>query len=358
MQLNDPQRQGSGYEENYQQMINQQNYHYDGQDLTKQDQKYSKNDYVDSEEEEDDQQLPPVQDQYSDNEEPQNIPSMQSKFRDVGVKVESAQMFDDDTMQNKNQQMEPIQEGYSSDDSFRAQQKYKNFQENLEYINEENKKKDGKPSRGEIETKPKQKRNHINLRTDIKNNDSDNKENRNVKNINSKSKDPRKTKTIPEQKLKRPGTAKMRSSNGFRSTYSRPQTATTRKTTKRPSTAMSTSSGFMKKTGLKAKMLKKSDPVSRYKAMQNSWAKNKFLSKHKGTKQGRKLDLAGFNQWANMVQNSQVKPVVKQIHKYINPNQPLASNKRDDMRFHLRAKMSNEDYVDKSMKFYHYKQVV
>ena len=158
--------------------------------------------------------------------------------------------------------------------------------------------------------------------------------------------------------LKRPGTAKMRSTNGFRNTYSRPGTAK-RTSKKRPGTGIGTPSmASTKKKGLKAKMMKKSDPVSRYQSMQNSWSKNKFLSKHKGTKQGRKLDLAGFNSWARMVQSSQQKPVVKQVHRYINPNQPLASNKRDDLRFYLRAKLSQEDYVDKNMKFFHYNQAV
>lgn len=361
MQLNEPENQNKGYDQNYQQMINQQNYHYNGKDLSKGNKKYSRDDYVDSEEEED-QHLPPVQDHDSENDEPRNNPSMKSKFVDIGVKIESAQMFDDDTLQH-NQQMDPIEEAYSSDDSFRAQQKYKNFQENLEYIKEESKKRDVKPPRAGNEAKLKQKRNHINLKTDVKNNDSDNKENKNFRNIDETGRDPRMAKMMPEQKLKRPGTAKMRTTTGFGSTYSRPQTAKTRTATakKRPSTGVSnapTGSSTVKRTGLKAKMLKKSDPVSRYQSMQNSWTKNKFLSKNKGTKQGRKLDLCGFNQWARMVQNSQVKPVVKQIHKYINPNEPMASSKRDDMRFHLRAKMSQEDYVDKSMKFYHYKQVV
>ena len=39
---------------------------------------------------------------------------------------------------------------------------------------------------------------------------------------------------------------------------------------------------------------------------------------------------------------------------YINPNEPLASDKRDDLRFHLRAKMSQKDYVDDNMKYFHY----
>jgi hypothetical protein len=51
--------------------------------------------------------------------------------------------------------------------------------------------------------------------------------------------------------------------------------------------------------------------------MKNSWAKNKFLSKNKGTKQGRKLDLAGYNQWKKMVHASQPKPVTGLVQRYI-----------------------------------------
>ena len=53
---------------------------------------------------------------------------------------------------------------------------------------------------------------------------------------------------------------------------------------------------------------KKSDPVARYQQMQNSWKTSKFLKQSSGTKQGRKLDLAGFNQWKKIVQDSN-KPV-------------------------------------------------
>ena len=32
----------------------------------------------------------------------------------------------------------------------------------------------------------------------------------------------------------------------------------------------------------------------------------------------------------------------------------LASDRRDEMRYHLRAKISQENYVDKNMKQFHY----
>lgn len=88
--------------------------------------------------------------------------------------------------------------------------------------------------------------------------------------------------------------------------------------------------------------------------MKNSWSNCKFLSQHKGTKEGRKLDLAGYNQWAKAMQSSQHKPVLKQVHRFINPVDAPTSNKRDDLRFQIRAKISQEDYLDKNMKLFHY----
>ena len=344
-----------------QNIFNQQNFY-------NQERNYSKEDYVDSEEGEDegeeeeqseDQEAIQEQQEESDNEENIGIGGMQSKF--AGMQMENAQMFDEDVSQDKNSilpslqnpQMEPIEEGYSSDESFGTKQKYKNMQENLEILKQEQLKQAAMMQK-RTQSNPKKKRNHINLKTS----QTDNKENINVRN---KEVDPRAMMPSSIQNnrgsLKRPGTAKMRTTNGFRSTYSRPQTAKMPKGKKRPSTGLSSGSVFSStKKNLKTKMKKKSDPVSRYQQMQNSWSKNKFLSQHKGTKQGRKLDLAGFNQWARMVQSLNQKPVVKQVHRYINPNNPLASNKRDDLRFHLRAKMSQEDYVDKDMKHFHYQK--
>ena len=155
--------------------------------------------------------------------------------------------------------------------------------------------------------------------------------------------------------MQRPGTGKMRSTNNMRKSYSRPQTAKPSKGKKRPTTAfLSTASTFSSKKSLRTKKNKKSDPVSRYQSMKNSWTKSKFLSKNKGTKEGRKLDLAGYNSWIKYTHNSQHKPVVKQVHRYINPLDAPTMSKRDELRYHLRAKISNEDYVDRDMKMFHF----
>lgn len=296
----------------------------------------------------------------SENEEEENPPltGMQSKF--TNLQMENARMFDDDLSQDKstskpvkNQQMEPIEEGYSSEESFGTQQKQKYFQENLQFILQQNKKNEANAAKSNKNIT----RSHINLKTG----NIDNKEN-----VNSRNKKIEEKRTAPEAfpskqanvGLKRPGTAnKLRTSTGFKTAYTRPQTASSSKKQKRPSTAMmGTPSVFSSSTkkSLKSKMIKKSDPVSRYQTMKNSWSKSKFLSQHKGTKQGRKLDLAGFNQWAKLVQNSQQKPVLKQVHRFINPNDTPTMNKRDELRFHLRAKISQEDYLDKDMKLFHY----
>lgn len=293
----------------------------------------------------------------SDHDEPQSdFANMKSKFQNM--QMEHARMFDDDNIepheQNDNEikpKMETIEEGYSSDDSFGAQIKHKNFKENFEFVMEEKKKKENQDDQVP-QAQLKGKRGHINVKTR-----QDNKENKDTRNqkLSEKKSAPQPDMQKPSTSLKRPGTAKMRGNTGVSATYSRPQTAKSTKTKKRPGTAfMSTASTFNSSKTLKTKKSKKSDPVSRYQSMQNSWNQSKFLSKNKGTKEGRKLDLAGYNQWAKVVQNSQVKPVVKQIHRYINPLEAPTTGKRDDLRFHLRAKMSQEDYVDDSMRYFHY----
>lgn len=352
MQLNEDNDEDE--EDQPQNLFHQKNFYKDNRKQPKDNRNYSKNDYVDSERE-DSAEEEENQDE-SDQEEPNNFANMQSKFQPdlkPATEIGALNMFDDDISQDKhsvaelkNPKMEPIEEGYSSEESFGAQQRHKNFQQNMKQIMKEKIGKEG--------SDPKNARNHINLRTS----QTDNKENVNNKNdeLKPKSVMPN-TIAAGSSTLKRPATAKMRTTNTIKNTYARPQTAKPKASKKRPSTGLSTKSGFGTQKGLKTKMMKKSDPVSRYQAMQNSWTKNKFLSQHKGTKQGRKLDLCGFNQWARMVQSSNQKPVVKQIHRYINQNMPLASNKRDDLRFHLRAKMSQEDYVDATMKHFHYNPV-
>jgi hypothetical protein len=85
-----------------------------------------------------------VQNQYQNDSEPEDenigfggVP-MQAKFKEM--KMENGQMFDDYSKQNQMQmnqeaqQMDPIEEGYSSDESFGAQQRQKYFKENFEFI--------------------------------------------------------------------------------------------------------------------------------------------------------------------------------------------------------------------------------
>ena len=110
----------------------------------------------------------------------------------------------------------------------------------------------------------------------------------------------------------------------------------------------------MKRTGTAKygpKKNRKTDPVARYQQMQNSWNSSKFLKKS-GTKQGRKLDLEGFNQWKKIVQDSN-KPV-KQSRKIYAKKKAPTEKRRDNLRFNLRAKMSQEDYCDRDLKYFHY----
>lgn len=185
---------------------------------------------------------------------------MQSKF--MGYKVESACMFDEDVSQSKSNidakynkaGMEPIQEGYSSDESFGAQQKQKNLKENLKFILKENSKKNANNTDSDVDTNVK--RNHINVKTSM-----DDKEN-----VNSRNKRLEEKRTAPDvlhskpksESMKRPGTAKMKSSSGFKTALLRPQTAKIPKSIKRPTTAkMSSSSTIISsKNSLKQKMFK------------------------------------------------------------------------------------------------------
>ena len=295
MQLNEVSNKNHEFDPNQQNMFEQPKYKYDQYEQEEQEinqeqvydpknRKYSQDDYVDSEEEEEQpQNLVPLHNKNSEDEEevPRNLESMKSKFS--GMQVENAEMFDNDTFTKNQQQMEPIEETCSSDDSFGVQQKYKHFQENLQFINEQSK----RPSTA---LPPRQKRNHINLKTGK----GINKENINLRNQEEyETQQPQTVKKV-SKKLKRAITGKMRTTqvgfrntntfkttNAFRSSYSRPKTANPKTKTK------------VKKI---AKYKKKSDPVARYQQMQNCWSKNNLA------KGGRKLDLAGFNRWKKIVQ--------------------------------------------------------
>ena len=139
----------------------------------------------------------------------------------------------------------------------------------------------------------------------------------------------------------------------------RPMTAGVRKQNpRRPTTGMRPGTGYKApRPATGKKKSKKSDPVARYQSMQNSWKSSKFLRANKGTKQGRKLDLAGFNQWKRIVQTHN-KPTKKPQRKVRAPKHGPTEDRRDDMRFHLRAKLSQPDYCDRDLKYFHYQSKI
>ena len=100
---------------------------------------------------------------------------------------------------------------------------------------------------------------------------------------------------------------------------------------------------------------KKSDPVSRYQNLRNEWSKSTFL-KTQGNKQGRKLDLAGFNQWKAVVHNPANYYRKQGGTKVFASARGPTENRRDDLRYNLRAKISRENYVDKELKTFYYKR--
>ena len=89
--------------------------------------------------------------------------------------------------------------------------------------------------------------------------------------------------------------------------------------------------------------------------LKKEWKKNEFLKANRN-KQGRKLDLDRFHKWSSLVHTHEEAGHAKkgQVHRFINPNKAPTDDRRDDMRFHLRAKMSQKNYVNKEMKNYHY----
>lgn len=109
--------------------------------------------------------------------------------------------------------------------------------------------------------------------------------------------------------------------------------------------------------------MKKSDPVSRYQSLQHEWKKSKFL---KGGTQGRKLELDRFNKWRQLTDTANEKQAAKKgnVHRTLHKNQAMQERQppvthqshRDEMRFTLRSKIANQNYVDKSMKNFHYQK--
>lgn len=201
------------------------------------------------------------------------------------------------------------------------------------------------------------KRSRINLKTSC----TMNKENRHVNIRSNKSRNKKKMEKMTSkssinknQLSKRPQTAMIKPNIEVKVKHTRSKSAKPKRS-RRPSSMFLNSSATVSPKGcLKQKMIKNSDPVSRYKTMKDSWSNCKFLAQQKSVKEGRKLDLAGFNQWAKAMQNSSHKPVLKQVHRFINSNEAPTTNKRDDLRFLLRAKISQKDYMDRNMKLFYY----
>ena len=127
---------------------------------------------------------------------------------------------------------------------------------------------------------------------------------------------------------------------------------------KRPMTAKITNGVISNPPLLKKQtvMKKKTDPVSRYQSMQNQWQRNNFL-KSSDNKQGRKLELDRFHKWSSVV-HAQNEPCKKKSQKQGPAVKGPTEDRRDDMRFQLRAKISQKDYLDKNMKVYHYNQEI
>eukprot|EP00347_Sterkiella_histriomuscorum_P006515 403352473 len=152
--------------------------------------------------------------------------------------------------------------------------------------------------------------------------------------------------------------------NGGGMKMMRPQTATASHNVilpkfKRPQTANAKSANSLAQFKSYSKVQKKSDPVSRYQNMQNERKTIKFLKQD--NKQGRKLDLDRFHKWSTLVHqhNTAVSQQKKgQVHKFISTNKAPIDDRRDDLRFQLRAKISQKNYVDNQMKAFHYNQEI
>ena len=213
-------------------------------------------------------------------------------------------------------------------------------------------------SKSHPKVKTQLKRNNINLKTSC----TMHKENRHVNRQQSKSRNKKKVEKLTSKSstykkapvLKRPQTAIIKPKIEVKVKHARSKSAKPKRT-RRPSSAFLNSSATVSPKGcLKDRMIKNSDPVSRYRTMKESWTNCRFLAQQKGIKEGRKLDLAGFNQWAKAMQNSSHKPLLKQVHRFINSNEAPTTSKRDDLRFLLRAKISQKDYMDRNMKLFYY----
>lgn len=71
------------------------------------------------------------------------------------------------------------------------------------------------------------------------------------------------------------------------------------------------------------------------------------------------MNLDRFHKWSVIMDqhNKQGQCRKGQVHKYIQPpTKGPTENRRDDLRFNLRAKMSQKDYVDKDMRYFHFQK--
>ena len=102
------------------------------------------------------------------------------------------------------------------------------------------------------------------------------------------------------------------------------------------------------------KQAKKTDPVSRYQNINKSWKSSDFL-KANNNKQGRKLELDRFHKWSQMVHHYNQPQKAKSSSKVSCVKQGPTENRRDELRFNLRAKISQKNYVDRELRDFHFK---
>jgi hypothetical protein len=126
---------------------------------------------------------------------------------------------------------------------------------------------------------------------------------------------------------------------------------------KRPGTAAAVSRPIALRTGgyvPKLNPAKKNDPVQKHQALKQAWKKQPGIE----GKQGRKLELDGFNKWAKMTHKHNASTQSKKTQRVTTTPYGVipTENRRDDLRFELRAKISQPNYIDKDLKKFHFRE--
>ncbi|CAI2369398.1 unnamed protein product [Moneuplotes crassus] len=231
------------------------------------------------------------------------------------IQIENAQMFDSELTSMIKSQIGQVEQNYSIEGSSGTYKRLNNHKKRC--------KKHKKRSNRSVSAMPmRNKRNHINLKIGK----IVNKENINYSiDTNSKANKSQNTKKKRVKKNKRSRTSKInRAITGFKRTNSLNNTSRVLRSVARNKTSKHKSVQKYKKI---SKYNQKSDPVTRFQQMQSCWTKHKLVRE-----QGRKLDLEGFNKWAQIVQSLSQKAIVKQSHRYVDSNEALTNNKRDDVK--------------------------